>query len=399
MSDRKQWTLESAKELYKECGFELLEDEYINNQTKMKAIDDKGYLYFCSLNNMLSQRSSKKFHSSNPFTIENIKLYIKLEHDDKYELLDTVYIRASTRLTLKGKLDGYLYSMSLNNLMGGKNPSPFGNGNPYTLENIKLYIKLNRHDCKLLSEEYKNCDELLLFKCNKCGNNFKSSWDKFHSKHCGCPYCCNPPRKIELGINTIWDTDRWMCDLGVSEEDAKTHSKCSADKVIVTCPNCGKEKEIVINKIYNRKSISCICKSKISYPEKFMMELLDQLRVDYIKEYRPKWSNNRRYDFYFEYNNKKYIIECHGEQHYKNTFSTCGGRTLEEEQENDKYKKELAKQNNIDEYIVLDCRKSELIWIKENILKSNLNNIFNLNKIDWLKCEQKALNNPIIIEK
>lgn len=198
MSDRKQWTLESAKELYKECGFKLLEDEYINNQTKMKAIDDKGYLYFCSLNTMLNQRSSKKFHSSNPFTIENIKLYIKLEHGDKYELLDTTYIRASTRLTLKGKSDGYLYSISLNNLMKGKNPSPFGNGNPYTLENIKLYIKLNREDCELLSQEYNSCNDRLLFKCNSCNNNFSTSWENFYTHNCGCPYCSNPPRKNRI---------------------------------------------------------------------------------------------------------------------------------------------------------------------------------------------------------
>lgn len=398
MSDRKQWTLESAKELYEECGFELLEDEYINNQTKMKSIDDKGYLYFCSLNNMLSRRSSKKFHSSNPFTIENVKLYIKLEHDDKYELLDTTYIRASTRLTLKGKSDGYLYSISLNNLMKGKNPSPFGNGNPYTLENIKLYIKLNREDCELLSQEYKDCDEKLLFKCKKCNNNFLLSWDKFYSRNCGCPYCCDPPRKIELGINTIWDTDKWMCSLGVSEEDAKKYSHSSSEKVTVTCPNCSKQKKITLNKIYNRKSISCICKSNISYPEKFMIELLEQLNISYAKDYRPNWSCNRRYDFYLTDHN--IIIETHGNQHYtRYGFKSLGGKTLEEEQENDEFKKTLALENKINDYIVIDCRKSELEWIKRSILNSNIGELFDLSKVNWNRCEQKALENPIEIYK
>ena len=27
--------------------------------------------------------------------------------------------------------------------------------------------------------------------------------------------------RAKLGVNTIWDKARWMCDLGISEEDAK----------------------------------------------------------------------------------------------------------------------------------------------------------------------------------
>ena len=176
------------------------------------------------------------------------------------------------------------------------------------------------------------------------------NWNNFKRGQ-RCNICSNHQVTIE---NCIITTDPWMVDLGMSIEDAKTHSKCSHDKIIVTCPHCGDKKEITILNMYNRKSISCSCENSISYPEKFIISILNQLNIKYIKEYSPLWSNNKRYDFYLEDYNT--IIECNGNQHYSNNnFSTCGGKTLNEEQQNDKYKKELALNNEVEHYIVVDC--------------------------------------------
>ena len=139
-----------------------------------------------------------------------------------------------------------------------------------------------------------------------------------------------------------------MCDLGVSEEDAKKYSPQSDKNVTVTCPNCGRRKEIRLDKIYNRKTIACQCSDGTSYPEKFIISLLEQFNINYIKEYNPEWIKPKRYDFYFELNNKKYIVETHGKQHYGSSEFMS---SLEEEQQNDKYKKELALNNGIDIYI------------------------------------------------
>ena len=75
-------------------------------------------------------------------------------------------------------------------------------------------------------------------------------------------------------------------------------------------------------------------------------------------------------------------METHGKQHYEDGFKGCGGRTLEEEQQNDKNKYELAIKNGIKQqnYIVIDCSKSDLEFIKNNIINSRLNELFNLNK-------------------
>ena len=169
-------------------------------------------------------------------------------------------------------------------------------------------------------------------------------------------------------------------------------SFCSNDKIKVICPNCKREKTSVVYAIYNNKSIQCSCGDGTSYPEKFLISLLDQLKVKY--KHDSYWIDGKRYDFYLpDYN---CIIECHGIQHYKQTNRKGNrARTLQEEQENDVYKKQLALDNNTNGYIILDCRKSELEWVKNSILQSELNDMLDLSDIDWLECEEFALKNRV----
>jgi predicted transcriptional regulator len=140
---------------------------------------------------------------------------------------------------------------------------------------------------------------------------------------------------------------------------------------------------------------------KTPYSEKIMFNLLNQLELDFqtqLSKATFKWCKNYRYDFYFEYNNEQYIIETHGMQHYERDFSNIkGAKTVEEEQENDRIKKELALSNGIkpDNYIVIDCRYSELEFIKQNILDSRLNEFFDFNNINWIKCHEFACNTRV----
>ena len=105
----------------------------------------------------------------------------------------------------------------------------------------------------------------------------------------------------------------------------------------------------------------------ISIPEKFMWNVLKELNIEFKTQLNKKdfdWCQNYKYDFYIPSLNM--VIETHGRQHYEKSDR---GRTLEEEQLNDKLKKELALNNNIKNYIIVDCRKSELEWLKENTIK------------------------------
>lgn len=146
----------------------------------------------------------------------------------------------------------------------------------------------------------------------------------------------------------------------------------------------------------SQKKQSCPkCGDYNKYPEKFISCFLDQLAEPYSHDVEFDWSDKKRYDFYLPLINT--IIETHGRQHFSESFMYNNARTLIEEQENDLNKKEMALKNGISEYIVLDCSKSEMEWIKNEIRKSLLRTflMFDMKDIDWDECEKHALSNLV----
>lgn len=239
-------------------------------------------------------------------------------------------------------------------------------------------------------------------KCNNCGfdsgghyvnKEYKEEYwaTEYYIK---CPCCCSPSRITVTEINSIWKTEPWMIDMGIDEEIAKTISKGHNGEVNVKCRYCGKINKIKCSNLYTRRNCPCTCiVSNISYPERLMIEVLKDLNIEFIFQLSKstfEWCENKLYDFYIPSFNT--IIEMHGRQHYEYTgFS----RTLEEEQSNDRLKKEIAISNGIDKYVVIDCYTSDLEYIRSNIIKSELSNIFNLNCVNWEKCNKSSLSDLV----
>ena len=250
-------------------------------------------------------------------------------------------------------------------------------------------------------------EKLYQYKCLKCGfdcgENYKNGtfypdcWSLENDllyNGSGCALCCDNPQRTVVGINDIPTTAPWMISyFQGGKDEAKKYTKSSSQEIYPKCPHCGKIKssKMKINTIYAMNGIGCDCGDGVSFPEKYLSNLLDQLQVKYIRELTKNhfsWCDKYRYDFYLiDYN---IIIETHGMQHYKDTNF---GRTLVEEQENDRIKEKLAKENGITEYIVIDCRYSNYEWIKNSILASKLNQIFNLKKVSFKECAEYANSN------
>jgi hypothetical protein len=224
----------------------------------------------------------------------------------------------------------------------------------------------------------------------------------------GCS-CCSG-HNIVIGYNDIPTTAPWMVKyFQGGYDEAKLYTKTGGGNpnnrygcINPICPDCGqiKSKKIKIHNIYNFHSIFCNCSDKVSYPEKIMFDFLKQLNLEFKTQLSSttfKWCNKFKYDFYFECNNEDYIIETHGKQHYKQKTVNSKFISLEKQQEIDKIKKELAIKNGIKEenYIIIDCRKSELDWIKNNILQSRLNELFDLRQINWDKVQEFALSSLV----
>jgi len=190
-------------------------------------------------------------------------------------------------------------------------------------------------------------------------------------------------------------------------EDANKYSHGSNVNILIKCPDCGFERDIKLTDLI-RHNFSCkICSDQIPYSEKFTASLLRQiLKQDFIiqltRKYQ-KWCGKYKYDFYTNADNINCLIETHGLQHYETTSGKWG--TLEDIQQNDKDKEILAKENGIENYIVIDCRKSEMNWIRNNIMNRNpstpnkpcLAEVLNFKEedIDWLKCHEFACSNLI----
>jgi very-short-patch-repair endonuclease len=237
------------------------------------------------------------------------------------------------------------------------------------------------------------------YKCNDCGYVNITAENTLLNKRrvSGCPCCAQTNKKPVLGINTIWDTDPWMCELGLRKEDAQSYVRSSNKKVIVICPLCLREKQIDISAIYRDKSIKCICKDGKSYPSKVMFSILEQSKIEFETEKKFSWCTYiykdkvryGLYDFYFEKDNKKYIVEIDGSFHYKETKFN----RLQEVAEKDKIKDFLAKEHGIT-IVRIDCRESDIDYIQKNVDKS-LKDIIDLSKIDWVTAETFALSNLV----
>lgn len=269
----------------------------------------------------------------------------------------------------------------------------------------KRNIIINDREYRNKEDNYeRNCvvaQKWYKYTCNKC--SWTEGWieESKIKRGNGCSCCAG--KTAVLGINTIWDTDKWMVDLGVSEEDAKRYTSRSGEKIIVTCPDCGKVKHKKISDIYYYKSIGCNCGDGVSYPEKFMYSILKQLNIEFETQYSPDYlipPEGKRYrkysDFYlFDYG---LVIETDGKLGHKGGIAhSKSDKTLEECVEIDKWKDEQHRLHGV-ETIRIDCYKSDMGYIKNSILNSKLNKLFNLSNIDWIQADLYAIKNNKVKE-
>ena len=265
-------------------------------------------------------------------------------------------------------------------------------------------IKDDKHNLIITDRKKYKGRKYYKYECNKCGFYCGKHW--FIKNNCykeelwieesgllkgyGCACCAN--QVVVEGVNDIATTAPWIIKLLKNKEDAHKYT-CNSNKYInIICNRCGFEKEIKVNDLY-RQSFSCSkCGDGVSYPNKFMFNLLEQLNIDFETEYSPEWVKPKRYDFYIPSMNL--IIEMDGGFHKKD--NNMNGQTAEQSKEIDNYKDKLAKEHGL-KVIRIDCDYGNVIkrfkYIKKNIIKE-LHNIFNLNDINWINIDglsQKSL--------
>lgn len=198
--------------------------------------------------------------------------------------------------------------------------------------------------------------------------------------------------RVVRGKTDLWTTAPHIANLLLYPEHGYNLSLESHKRDYFVCPYCGAKMYKMVRSVHKYGFRCPVCSDGISYPEKVVSNLLRQLNIDFIYDSSYEWSNKKRYDFYIE--NLSLIIETHGLQHYLNR-KMFNKKSDYSEQENDKYKKELAIQNGIKNYIELDCRYSDLKYIKNSILNSRLDTLIDLSLIDWDILEKDCLKSKV----
>jgi len=206
--------------------------------------------------------------------------------------------------------------------------------------------------------------------------------------------------------NTLRATHPHLVKFLNNDEDADKYSRGSKTSVPMHCPDCGYEKDFLICTLVNQKFTCPRCSDRVSYNEKFIISLFEQLSLNFkpqLSKTTFEWCSSYRYDNYIY--DIDCVVEAMGIQHYE---EIKGWNSLKEVQENDKIKENLAKDNHIKNYIILYCRKSEdLKWIKNSIMSRNITRPnqpclaelldFKEEDIDWLKAHKDGLKNLVKI--
>ena len=377
----KKYTYNEVNGIVNNLGYELVSKEYINNKTKIALIDKEGYYYEILAGNLFSGQIPDKFHKSNPYTIQNVYLWCKL-NTKPFELLSEIYNGNNKKLHWKcfKKDCGEVFESTLNDIFqnggcGFCHGKQIGLSNCLATKNPKLASEWHPIKNSELTP-YDVTPNSRSFVWWKCKDNLKHEWcDKVanrNSKNSGCPYCSghricednclatkNPelakewhptlngnltPHDVTCGSNKkVW----WQCLKNPKHIWEATIGKRNKGN---NCPNCNENKgQTRILYLLNNYLINNIPEKSFSDCKNICLLSFDFYLVDY-----------------------NFCIEFQGLQHYEPVdFAGRGQEWAEQQfelnQKRDQIKRDYCNKNNIKliEIPYWDFDNIEEILIKE----------------------------------
>lgn len=225
-------------------------------------------------------------------------------------------------------------------------------------------------------------------KC-RCKINPKHEWEATPSnllRKRGCPFC----RGLKVNeTNSVKSLRPDLVKYFKNESDSEKISLFSHKKVELKCPDCGYEKEMTMSKL-TQKGFSCdICGDGVSFPNKFIRNMLIMLNIPFICEWTPEWNKHIKYDVKIK--NKKILIEMDGFFHKKESYY----KTLDRNIKQDKIKTKEAEENG---YLLfrVDALESDGKYLYNSIKESGIFDTLkiNIDNFDFIECErisQKSL--------
>lgn len=355
-------------------GYFLLQ-EYDDNSKTISVENTDGYKTIVLVKTFkISKYKPYFFHTSNPYTLENISLWLKLNRGDFELLKNNEYEKGHKRLIFFHNVEGCMeeFSMSWSNFSQGKG-CPICHGLQVGIKKSLSYLRPDLakewHPDNLFTPK-----EVTLFSakkvywiCSKCDYGKNKEWYASISNRTnlgrGCPFCSGRvvSNRNRLSIFFPDISQEWNYELNKDTPNDVAYG--STDKRWWNCTRG----HSYFSSINSRTNMGSGCK-----------QCANEQRESKIATDLKKWCENTFYNVDFEHKMFKnpetnyflrcdiYIgeknsingiyIEVHGQQHYKfcpNWHVTEKG--FFESLYRDNIKKKYAKKNGL--YIEIDIRK------------------------------------------
>ena len=296
-----------------------------------------------------------------------------------YLLLDTYFPKKfgkSRKVIIQDRF-GYKYDVLLGHLVDTNRGISFvEKRNPYSLENISIWLKLNNSELELCKDNiYIGAFSKLKIYHFKCNDYFYRSWANIQSND-GCSICSGQ----QIGkYNNVEYLRPDLVDQWIKSEHNKTPKEVtlgSNENVYWQCPKCEHKWWTKVNKrTAGENCPKCANEQKESLvATECKQYFFDNYNAvpEYTLFKNPKTGYPLRCDIYIPDN---VYIEIHGPQHYiyKNYFYK-NEEEFKYRQHIDRIKKEYCQENGL--YIEVDLRKiktsEEAIKYIENLLEQEL---------------------------
>ena len=257
---------------------------------------------------------------------------------------------------------------------------------PLTLEKIIIRIKAvhaEKYSCDLVKKEHIiNRDSLIPIKCNLCNN----IWEPKIVNICcggGCTKCSDHmPWNIDRFYNKITDYMKTCFDYKLVKPDHFCDGATS--KIPIICKKCGNSFTCRLHDhLWNLGCQNC----SSTKGERICKEILnDVFGVDCKMQSKLDPYKRLKYDFEFEFNNQKWMLEFDGKQHFEVIdFFKMTEETLEIFHERDILKTNNALSHGYNVIRIDYTQMDDIVTHLKQVLNSNYNlYVTNENMYSWL---------------
>jgi hypothetical protein len=199
--------------------------------------------------------------SDSKYTLDDVRSIV--ESRDFIVVNLDAYSNVQSRVIFRDT-ENYYYNLPFKQFLNSiarmhKKPYKFSPANSFSIANAKNWLSANKKDFDIVSTEYTDAHEKLLFKCSVCGYIFDMLWGCV-TRGEGCPYCFGNrvSTKNSLVVNYPELVGEWDFEKN-QDIDINNISKGSNRVVWWRCKTCGNSYKAGVGNRAGKNSKCAVC--------------------------------------------------------------------------------------------------------------------------------------------